>query len=225
MKAKPKKQTSGSMVIKNSGFSDTVKKIKKLENGSEKVIKATINDFKSRAPAWISKGIKEIYGVDNIAIKEAEGPKKRGKTSIRVKGNTIDSIQLVYRGRTLTPTHFKMSPKLRPKKFKKNIIKIPGKAIGINSEVASIKISKPYTIKATIIKGQRSELPAGTFLAKPKNKTLPFQRTTKERKPIEAIRTLSVPQMIDGRANEAVKAQINTNLIKRLEHNFSRLTR
>ena len=39
---------------------------------------------------------------------------KTGATSIRVSGVSVDGASLEYKGRTLTPLHFKMSPKSRP---------------------------------------------------------------------------------------------------------------
>ena len=45
-----------------------------------------------------------------------------------------------------------------------------------------------------------------------------FQRTGEGRTPIEAVRTLSVPQMISGKAKETIEELIGSNLEKRFEH-------
>ncbi|MBP3590554.1 MAG: hypothetical protein J6J61_08260 [Muribaculaceae bacterium] len=200
-----------------------MKKLKKLENGGEVAIKRTMSDFASRAPGWVSKGIREHYGVDTDAIKEAAKKPKRGRTKISVAGVTVDGATLEYRGRTLTPIHFKLSPKSRPTTKQTNPIRIPGQLIGKGSPVAMVKPPKPYTVKATIIKGQRAKMPSGTFLAPNKGGEegaahIPFQRTGSGRTPIEGVRTLSVPQMIDGRARETIEQTISTKLGERFQH-------
>ena len=182
-----------------------------------------MSDFTSRAPAWVSKGIRQHYGVDTAAIKEA-GPKtKRGATSIKVSGVSVDGASLEYKGRTLTPIHFKMSPKARPTTQQAKQIKVPGQAIATakGSPVAMVRPPKKYTVKATILKGGRASMKQGTFIASGNGgSTLPFQRTGEGRTPIEAVRTLSVPQMISGRAKETIEEMISTKLGERFEHHI-----
>lgn len=218
------KHTGGGINVSYSGVSDIVKKLQKLENGGEVAIKRTVSDFTSRAPGWVSKGIREHYGVDTAAIKDAATKPKRGRTSIRVAGITVDGATLEYKGRTLTPTHFKMSPRAQPTARQKKQLRIPGQAIATtkDSPVAMVAPPEPYTVKATIIKGQRVSLGGGTFLT-PGNggATLPFQKTGEGRTPIEAVRTLSVPQMIDGRAHDTIEQTISEKLGERFQHHVA----
>lgn len=220
-----KKRThKGSMNVSCVGNADIVKRLDKLENGAEVAIQRTVSDFRSRAPGWVSQGIREHYGVDTKAIKEAQMKPKRGRTTIKVKGAEIDGVTIEYRGRTLTPLHFKMSPKQRPTGTQSNMQRVPGQAIGQGSPVAMIAPPKKYRVKATIIKGQRKNLPPNVFLAPANGGTvLPFQRTSDKRMPIEVIRTVSVPQMIDGRAKETIEQKIQENMQKRFEHNLSQV--
>lgn len=207
-----------------SGASDIVKKLQKLEHGGEVAIKRTVSDFTSRAPGWVSKGIREHYGVDTAAIKDAATKPKRGRTSIRVAGITVDGATLEYKGRTLTPTHFKMSPRAQPTARQKKQLRIPGQAIATtkDSPVAMVAPPKPYTVKATIIKGQRVSLGGGTFLtAGNGGATLPFQKAGEGRTPIEAVRTLSVPQMIDGLAHDTIEQTISEKLGERFQHHVA----
>ena len=217
------KRTSSGFSVSCAGGAELVKRLHKLKDGGKVAIQRTVSDFTTRAPAWVSKGIREHYGVDTAAIKDA-GPKpRRGKTSIKVAGVTVDGANLEYRGRTLTPTHFKMNPKKRPETQQKKPIRIPGGGIGGGSPVAMVSPPKPYTVKATIIKGQRSTLPSGTFITAGKGgSVLPFQRTGEGRGPIEAVRTLSVPQMIDGRARETIEQTLSTKLGERFQHHIDR---
>lgn len=215
------KRTSGGFSVACAGGDELVKRLRKLENGGKVAIERTVSDFTSRAPGWVSKGIREHYGVDAAAIKDAAKKPKRGRTTIKVAGVSVDGATLEYKGRTLTPVHFKMSPKKRPDAQQKNPIRIPGLLIGSGSPVAMVRPPKAYTVKATIIKGQRASLPSGTFIASGNGgSTLPFQRTGEGRMPIEAVRTLSVPQMIDGRAKETIEQTISTKLGQRFEHHI-----
>lgn len=212
------RRTSGSFTVTCSGAKDIVKRLNKLENGGQTAIKKTVNDFMSRAPAWVSKGIREHYEVDTAAIKSAGPQKKRGATHINVAGVSVDGATLEYKGRTLTPTHFKMLPKSRPTKRRRTPILIPGQMLNSSPEVGTVRPPAPYQITAQIIKGQQARLPDNTFMGAGKVPTIPFQRTGSGRGPLEAVHTLSVPQMIDGRAKETIETMISKGLEKRFAH-------
>ena len=174
----PARRTSGSFTVSYSGAGDIVKRIQKLKDGGEVAIKRTVSDFTSRGPGWVSKGIREHYGVDTAAIKDAAKKPKRGRTSIRVAGISVDGATLEYKGRTLTPIHFKMSPKAGPSAQQKKPIRIPGQLIAGGSPVAMVRPPRKYTVKVTIIKGQRTAMSSDTFLTAGKGgAVLPYQRT------------------------------------------------
>lgn len=225
------RQTKGAFTISHTGGSDIVKRLQKLENGGKVAIQRTVSDFASRAPGWVSKGIRENYGVDTAAIKDAAKKPKRGKTTIKVAGVSVDDITLEYNGHLLTPRHFKMTPKTsNPKGLTEGKRSIPGQGVNFKKtppgKVATVKTPKPYTVRATIIKGQRVSMPHGTFVSPGKGGVnLPFQRQGEARKPLEVVRTLSVPQMIDGRARETIEQKINEELEKRFQHHIERVTK
>ena len=233
--AEQARRTSGSISITMKNGKKLAKKLEKLKDGGEKAIKYTVSDFASRAPGWVSKGIRQHYGVDKDTIEEAQGRTKRGSgaTQIKVKGISVDGAALEYKGRTLTPIHFSMSPKNpHPKGFAKRPLRIPGQKIANGSPVAMVRPPKPYEVEATIIKGQKATMMPGTYLAPSSKKsadapTLPFQRTGAGRTPVHAVRTLSVPQMIGSeekksRASDTISEIINENLEKRFENHIKR---
>ena len=155
----------------------------KTEKGAEKVVKRTVGDMKSRAPGWVSKAVREEYSIAAKDVKAALSTESNGKMSIA--GTEVDSVALVYKGRVLTPTHFKMKPASRP-------------ASG-----------KPYQVTAEVKKGQRKTLSSQAFLSHTggaDSKEIPFQRRGASRLPIDAIKTLSVPQMIESK--EGIKPKI-----------------
>lgn len=214
------RHTSGAFTVTMKDGAKLAKQIAKLENGGKAAIQRTVSDFSSRAPAWVSKGIRQHYGVDTAAIKSAGPQKKRGATHINVAGVSVDGATLEYKGRTLTPTHFKMSPKKQPKRKDRRRILIPGQALRNPTEVANIRPPYPYQITAQIILGKKSNLPPGSFIGDGKAPAIPFQRTGSGRMPLEAIHTLSVPQMIDGRAKETIETMISQGLEQRFENHI-----
>lgn len=192
--------------VKIPNFSKMVGDLKGLNKDVDKAVSRTIADCKTRGPAQVTKAVTEVYGIKSGEVTAAGKAAKGGaKTvgSINVKGVTVDSVQLIYKGRVLTPSHFSMTPKKRPESGKK------------------------YTVKAAIIKGKKKALGHGVFLA-PSGSAgtteIPFKRKTEKRTPIVALRTVGIPQMI---TNETVSADIQSRmdelLAKRLQHNTERI--
>lgn len=197
------------------------KQIKALEKAPAKVMTSLTNEAKKRVPGWIATEVTKEYGVKKSEITGNEIGR------VRVEGSTANDVRIVYTGRLLTPTHFNMSPKAPN----------PGGA---------------YTLKATIVKGERKTLGTVKKLTKKqraalaKNFTrsgtrtsdsspimlmpaangghyLPFQRKSTNRKDIDAIKTISLPQMVSSkRTEEGIQKAINENLGKRLDHYIDR---
>jgi hypothetical protein len=192
------------------GIKDYKKLVKKLENinkDSEKAIKRTVSDLKSRAPAQVTKAATATYGIKSGDVTKA-GKIAKGTAKVIKSSQVVDTIQLTYEGRPLTPTHFKMKPTTRP--------------MGIKDENGNtIKRARKQTITAEIFKGQRKGLGPNVFLgSNGSGGDIPFQRKGAGRLPIEGVKTLSIPQMI---TNEKVSKEIQENLdellLNRLNHN------
>lgn len=188
------------IAIKN--YNEIIKELEAKETKGKKVVNRTIGDFKSRGPGWVSQEVVKEYNIKKSDVNEhKKGVKNKG--SIKVKGVKLDEIQIIYKGRSLTPTHFGMKPKVRPKKG-------------------------PYIVTAQIKKNvQRKALGESVFLATAGNggeTQIPWQRKGKERMPIESIKTVSVPQMItnDG-VSELIHKRLNVEMEKRLKQNMERI--
>ena len=216
-----RRSSNGFLSVTMKDGAKLAKRLKKLEDGGEVAIKRTVSDFTTRAPAWVSKAIREEYGVDKAAISDA-GPKiKRGAGSVKAGGTAVDGAALVYKGHTLTLKHFSVSPKQRPTAQKAKQIKIPGQAVAGAGDVAMIRPPKKYKVKATIIRGKRSTLSPNTFIASANGAAnLPFQRVSAARMPIQVVRTLSVPQMIESRARDNIQEAVNEKLGARFQHHI-----
>ena len=81
------------------------KKVAEMKEAPQKVMKGVTNDAKKRAPSWVAAEVTKVYGVKKSDI----AAQKLGK--VRTEGSNIKNVRIVYTGRTLTPTHFGMSPK------------------------------------------------------------------------------------------------------------------
>ena len=52
----------------------------------------------------------EVYAIKKADVKAALDGKGKGGGQLKVEGNLVESVVLTYKGRVLTPTHFKMKP-------------------------------------------------------------------------------------------------------------------
>lgn len=189
-------------------FETLTEQIEAQNKNMQKAVDRTISDCKTRAPAQITKAVTAVYNIKSSEVSAAGKAAKAGAKTVgayKISKATVNSIQLIYEGRRLTPLHFSMTPKVKPASKKK------------------------YTVRATFFKGQKKTLTGKyntpVFLAPQKQGIiLPFQRTGESRMPVYAIHTTSIPQMIE---NETVAADIQQRmddlLTTRLEHNVSRL--
>ena len=197
------------------------KQIDDMKKAPRKVISSITAEAKKRVPGWVATEVSKVYGVKKGEITG----NKVGK--VNVKGNSIEKVKVIYTGRVLTHTHFGMSP-TAPK---------PGNGA--------------YTLRATIIKGERATLGKVKKLTKKqraemgKNFTrsgtrnsdhspimlmrangghyLPFQRVSENRRDVVVRKTVSLPQMVSSdRTHEAIQNAISNGLQKRLDHYMGR---
>lgn len=174
---------------------------------------------------------KRVPGWVAAEVTKAYGAKKSEITgkklgTLKIEGSSFKDLKFIYDGRMLTHTHFSMSPK-QP------------------------KAGGGYTLKATILKGERATLGKVKKLTKKqraaliKNLTgsgtkksdhspimlmranggqyLPFQRVSTNRNDIKIRKAISLPQMISNeRTKENIQQSINDNLSKRIDHHVER---
>lgn len=206
------------MAIKN--YKTVMKKLDDKKKAPQKVMKALSSDARKRVPGWVATEVTQTYGVKKSEITG----KKIG--DVKVQGSDVRNMKVIYSGRPLTHTHFSMSPK------------VPKEGGG-------------YTLKATVLKGQRKTLGNVKKLTKAqraalaKNFTgsgskssdkspimlmranggqyLPFQRKSSNRKDIDVVKTISLPQMVSSeRTAGNIQQAINEGLEKRLDHHMKR---
>ncbi len=218
---------SGSITIAIDAFDSLKEKLEKMDAQSQTVVKRTISDFKSRAPAWVSAAVVKEYAIKRAEVKGAMTGVKKGIGVIKVAGVTVDEVSLVYSGRRLTPTHFRMEPSTPPEERAEGMRLIPGRNIRSQSPVgavATVTPLAPYQVTAEIKKGKRVTFSGQVFLGTNKGAGyIPFRRKSDERTDIKSIKTVGIPQMITNKkVGVQIKEKINKGLAKRLEHHLQR---
>ena len=193
---------TGTTTCQLANYKSLVKSLDKMTGvDAKKVIEKCTKDAQNRAPAWVSAAVSEVYTIKKSEVKSSLDGKGRGNSKLKIKGDFVRSVVLIYKGRPLTPTHFKMKPTQRKK--------------------------KPYRVSVEVFKGKRVNLPEGTFLGKSGKKgtkQIPFQRIGESRYPIKSIKTTSVPQMIGNKQVEPIIQQnIDQGLSKRLENHVKQM--
>lgn len=172
-------------------------------------------DAKKQVKGWVSSEVSKVYGVSKSDIDNKK------VAAVRAKGRILDSLMFEYKGRPLTPTHFGMTPTTpdaegytlratvirgQPKTMGrvKKLTQKQRKKIGRNLRKPGFQVSGKSPVML---------LPAG----KASSTYIPFQRQSANRKDIEAIKTVSLPQMVSGRAEDQIQATMRRELSDRVE--------
>ena len=190
---------------------EKIDKLIKCVDDSSEVFEKTLKDMRSRAPGKVADAVRSVYNIKKSEImpsKEQSDLKRAG--TIKVKGDEIMSLALIYEGRMLTPLHFGMTPKARPDKKKYKV---------------SAKIKKG---KKTVFTPKSPE--GGVFLAPAKtgsSRILPWERHSSKRYDISPIKTMSIPQMVGPNpqtgegGNPEVMKMIGESLNELLDKRFN----
>ena len=209
--------------IKN--YNALQKQLKQMQKAPQKVIDRTLSDMKTRVPTWIAAEVANVYGVKKAEVNSGS----LGKMT--VKGDTLKTIKIKYTGRVLTPTHFGMTPKAPGKNaytLKASILK--GEKATLGKVKKMTKKQRAALAKNFTRSGTQSSTHSPIMLMSTGNKKeggtnyIPFQRKSTDRKDVEAIKTLSLPQMVSSeRTAPNITKAINEGLEKRLEQHMKLL--
>ena len=196
------------------------KQIEDMKKAPRQVIKSITAEAKKRAPGWIAAEVSKVYGVKKGDITG----NKVG--TVKAEGESIDKVKIVYKGRVLTPTHFGMTPKA-PKPnggaytLKASIIK--GERATLGKVKKLTKKQRAALAKNFTRSGERKSDHSPVMLMPTGSTHIPFQRKSTNRKDVEAIKTVSLPQMVSSeRTEKAIQNTISENLGKRLDHYMER---
>lgn len=196
--------TYGTMEVTLKNYRELIGEFNLMPAQATKVINRTVGDFKKRGPGWVSQEVCKEYNIKKKEVTAAKTGTRNKAGTISIRGRRLDSLSLVYEGRLLTPTHFTMKPTSRPAG------------------------NRRYNISAKIKKtGGRKVLSSRAFLGhsgRAGTIQIPFQRVGESRLPINAIKTLSIPQMITNeQVGGRIHDRIEEELGKRFEHNLNQI--
>lgn len=215
-------QSANSRVLRQ-----TIKELERIKGKSETVLKRTVSDLRTRAPGWIAAEVSQVYGIKKGEItpsKAGAGGKKVG--SIKATGETVDTLQIVYRGRVLTPTHFGMTPKAPKQSYTLKAEIIRGNKATLGKVKKLTKKQRRNIAKNLRREGTRNSDSSPIMLMRTGSTYIPFQRKSKGRKDVEAIKTLSLPQMVSSdRTKDKIDKALSDGLEKRLAQHSKLLER
>lgn len=178
-------------------------KFKKTLDDPSGVFTKTMSDMKSRAPGKVADAVRSQYSIKKADVmptkQKKEGSLKKAGT-IKVKGETVETFNLYYEGRVLTPLHFGVTPKkLQPhgKKYKVKLkVKKERRTVSSPTKEGQVPFVAPAKSGSSTILPWLRE-PDGT---------------------INPMKTVSLPQMVD---NKVVREDINTQLGELLQTRFN----
>lgn len=198
--------------------------LKKLEKAPKTVLDRTLSDARSRVPGWVSAEVAKQYGISKKEVGD-------GKTSkLKVQGKKLPTVELEYSGRVLTPTHFKMSPTApKPNRggytLKASILRDKKTTLGKVKKLTKKQqaaLAKNFRREGTQSSDHSPIMLMGTGNTRVGGTDyIPFQRKSTNRKDVQVIKTVSVPQMIDSdRVSPNIQKAIDDGIGKRLEHHL-----
>lgn len=210
------------------GYSETVKALEALEGRSEKALKRIVSDAKARVPGWVATEVAKTYNIKKSEItpaKSGKGGKSAG--SVKVQGNTVDTLEIIYRGRVLTPTHFGMTPKAPRDTYTLKAEIIKGSKAVLGKKKKLTKKQRRNIGKNFRRQGTRNSDHSPIMLMRTGNTReggtnyIPFQRKSKDRSDVQAIKTVSLPQMVTSeRTHQDIMRAINEGMGKRLDQHM-----
>lgn len=191
------------------GITNAFKNLEKKQSDAAKTLNAVCGAMRRGLPGKIADNVVTQYNIKKSEVMPGKARRlKSGKLQRKagasfVKAKTIDSVEIVYYGRRLTPTHFDMKPnklKYKGRKGKKKVVREP--------------------IMATIKSGQTKRIHKRAFLVNVGNGVaIPFKQINRKSRKIEPIKTVSLPQMVQ---NEAVTKLNRTSMNKLLSDNLNK---
>lgn len=232
--------------IKIANPKELLKELEALKTTGEKVLGATVKDMKARAPTQVAKAVTEVYNISATELKppttktkiDENGDKKqiRKAGSVRIEGDSIQSLRLVYHGRLLTPLKFGMQPK-KPtyKKLEDRYVVHVGNTDRERYFLAAKYNATPKITAKIKKKGGRKALREykenkRVFLGTTGNSNVMIPFTTDEGRRgtelIVPIKRVAVPQMIwDRDVKSDIDERLKDLLSKRFEHHSKRFNK
>ena len=189
---------------------------KELKAEQKKKMGLVMRDCRRDVPATVAKAVSKRYNLKTSEMKppavkvnvDKNGNKYKLKKAVevRVDGEDLDSMAVVYRGRRLTVQRFNMNPK---------------KPVNFTGRPGHRKRAKK-DIQATVLRGKRSSVKMNghrTFIANVRGVNQAVHAKEGVRKIDFVAKTLSVPIMVD---NKEVRKDINKGINETVSKSLKR---
>ena len=195
-----------SITVDFRNYDEVVKGLKDCQKDLAKGVRRTELDMAKRGVHTVVR--QEVTKVYNIKKGDIQKGHYQETGSISLAGVAIPFFRVEYSGKTFTPVHFQMTPKVRPGGNRRYVVK--WKPLKTGGKIPLVSDSG-YPVFIQSANGSPF-LPWNRLQAKTWHKG--------GRLPIDSIQThLAVPQMID---NEKVHPHIEAEIGKRIEQGLSR---
>lgn len=172
--------------------------------------------MRERVPGWVSAEVAKVYGISKKEVNELG--------NMKVRGDSVSNMEIVYKGRVLTLTHFHMTPKTPKQSYTLKAEILKGNKVELGKVKKLTKKQRANLIKNLTREGKRTSDHSPIMLMRTGTKYIPFQRKSYNRKDVEAIKTISVPQMVQNeKVAPNITRVIHDNLTKRIEHHMKLL--
>lgn len=208
-------------------YRQTIQELEALQGKSRKVVQRLMSDVRTRVPGWVATEVTKVYGIKKGEVTPAKaGRANKTAGSIRVTGDTVDTMQIIYSGRLLTPTHFGMTPKAPRDTYTLKAEILKGNKATLGKKKKLTKKQRANIGRNFRREGTRNSDHSPIMLMRTGSTYIPFQRKSQERTDVQAIKTTSLPQMVSSeRTSAEITRAINEGLEKRMAQHMKLLER
>lgn len=214
-------------------FEQRMKELDAIRGKSETVIKRLVSDARTRVPGWVATEVVKVYNIRKAEVTpNKEGKKIKAAGSIKIKGDTIDEMEIEYKGRLLSPVHFSMAPKTPKKSYTLTMQVLKGKKSTLGNVEKLSKEQRKELAKNFRRQGTRNSRRSPIMLmssgaqSTDKEAYIPFQRMSTDRTDIKVTKVISMPQMVSSpRTRDNITQAINDGLSKRMANHMKLLTK
>lgn len=220
-----------SMITCKINYNELNSRLKKDLKAAERAVNGIIGDFKRRAPGWIAAEAAKAYNIKKTEIRPSGNFGRAPTGNICTRGNKLKNVALVYKGGPLSPVHFGTTPKVPKASYtlKTEILKGQKKTLG---KIKKLTKKQRKNIGRNFTHQGKQNSPKSPIMlmstgaksgGEDKVKYIPFQRQSQRRNNLEAVKTLSMPQMLTNpKVEKGIESTLSKNISKRMYHYLNR---
>lgn len=201
---------------------DILHRLEAAEEAGPRAERMVCKEFGRAGQRWVRNEVMKVYNVKRSEITPAKGSSKADLGTITASGTTVESAQIIYKGRMLTPVHFDMHPNSWPR----------GTAYDIYGTILKGGQKHLGAYRKTRTRGGHySEKTGALFMGTSSARygDVPFGRYSEKRSDIGGFGTVSLPEMVDSERHGVKPAiekkrdkWVEEQMEKRIDHYIAR---